>query len=228
METQEEMSRYFWSASTNCLPVHLGETSGNAVSAVRPWDRAAAVLHRTAPPRSSTPAPPRVWRPLLARLGETLAAAGHVPPRFWEVNLIVTVRGVGKERVCSVLKLQLWVMKFSVNLQQEIVKRTLKLIFISWRSTLLSGVELQFKQIGSDFNIQLTDLPKKARLRLVQRVNMFINRFTYKKIYISRPNNVVVIYCCRRQHTILDNWFWRYDSCQLPWPSYNDAAWFKI
>ena len=64
-------------------------------------------------------------------LGETLAAAGHVPPRFWEVNLIVTVRGVGKERVCSVLKLQLWVMKFTVNLQQEIVKRTLKLIFIS-------------------------------------------------------------------------------------------------
>ena len=33
------------------------------------------------------------------RMGETLAAAGHVPPRFWEVNLIVTVRGVGKERV---------------------------------------------------------------------------------------------------------------------------------
>ena len=65
------------------------------------------------------------------RMGETLAAAGHVPPRFWEVNLIVTVRGVGKERVCSVLKLQLWVMKFTVNLQQEIVKRTLKLIFIS-------------------------------------------------------------------------------------------------
>ena len=64
-------------------------------------------------------------------LGETLAAAGHVPPRFWEVNLIVTVRGVGKERVCSVLKLQLWVMKFTVNLQQEIVKRALKLIFIS-------------------------------------------------------------------------------------------------
>jgi hypothetical protein len=24
---------------------------------------------------------------------------GHVPPRFWEVNLIVTVRGVGEERV---------------------------------------------------------------------------------------------------------------------------------
>jgi hypothetical protein len=64
-------------------------------------------------------------------LGETLAAAGHVPPRFWEVNLIVTVKGVGKERVCSVLKLQLWVMKFTVNLQQGIVKRTLKLIFIS-------------------------------------------------------------------------------------------------
>ena len=64
-------------------------------------------------------------------LGETLAAAGHVPPRFWEVNLIVTVRGVGKERVCSVLKLQLWVMKFTVNLQQEIVKRTLELMFIS-------------------------------------------------------------------------------------------------
>jgi hypothetical protein len=64
-------------------------------------------------------------------LGETLAAAGHVPPRFWEVNLIVTVRVVGKERVCSVLKLQLWVMKFIVNLQQEIVKRTFKLIFIS-------------------------------------------------------------------------------------------------
>jgi hypothetical protein len=64
-------------------------------------------------------------------LGETLAAAGHVRPRFWEVNLIVTVRGVGKERVCSVLKLQLWVMKFTVNLQQEIVKRILKLIFIS-------------------------------------------------------------------------------------------------
>ena len=58
-------------------------------------------------------------------LGETLAAAGHVPPRFWEVNLIVTVRGVGKERVCSVLKLKLWEMKFTVNLQQEIVKRTL-------------------------------------------------------------------------------------------------------
>ena len=65
------------------------------------------------------------------RMGETLAAAGHVPPRFWEVNLIVTVRGVGKERVCSVLKLQLWVMKFTVNLQQEIVKRTLELMFIS-------------------------------------------------------------------------------------------------
>jgi hypothetical protein len=32
--------------------------------------------------------------------------------------------------------LQLWVMKFTVYLQQEIVKRTLKLIFISWRSTL--------------------------------------------------------------------------------------------
>jgi hypothetical protein len=64
-------------------------------------------------------------------LGETLAAAGQVPPRFWEVNLIVTVRGVGKERVCSVLKLQLWVMKFNVNLQQEIVKRTLELMFIS-------------------------------------------------------------------------------------------------
>ena len=94
-------------------------------------------------------------------LGETLAAAGHVPPRFWEVNLIVTVRGVGKGRVCSVLKLQLWVMKFTVNLQQEIVKRTLKLIFIPWRSTLLSGVELQFKQVGSDFII---DLPKKPRL----------------------------------------------------------------
>jgi hypothetical protein len=46
-------------------------------------------------------------------LRETLAAAGHVPPRFWEVNLIVTVRGVGKERVCSVLELQLWVMKFT-------------------------------------------------------------------------------------------------------------------
>jgi hypothetical protein len=44
-------------------------------------------------------------------LGETLAAAGHVPPRFWEVNLIVTVRGMGKERVCSVFKLQLCVMK---------------------------------------------------------------------------------------------------------------------
>jgi hypothetical protein len=54
-------------------------------------------------------------------LGESLAAAGHVPPRFWEVNLIVTVRGVGKERVCSVLKLLLWVMKFTVNLQQEIL-----------------------------------------------------------------------------------------------------------
>jgi hypothetical protein len=27
--------------------------------------------------------------------------------------------------------LQLWMMKFTVNLQQEIVKRTLKLIFIS-------------------------------------------------------------------------------------------------
>ena len=35
----------------------------------------------------------------LLLLGETLAAAGHVPPR--EVNLIVTVRGVGKERVCT-------------------------------------------------------------------------------------------------------------------------------
>ena len=32
---------------------------------------------------------------------------------------------------CSVLKLQLWVMKFTVNLQQEIVKRTLELMFIS-------------------------------------------------------------------------------------------------
>ena len=64
-------------------------------------------------------------------LGETLAAAGHTPPRFWEVNLIVTVGGVGKEHVCSILKLQLWVIKFTVNLQQEIVlKRTLKLIFI--------------------------------------------------------------------------------------------------
>jgi hypothetical protein len=30
---------------------------------------------------------------------------------------------VGEERVCSVLKLQLWVMKFTVNLQQEIVIR---------------------------------------------------------------------------------------------------------
>jgi hypothetical protein len=59
-------------------------------------------------------------------LGETQAAAGHVPPRFWGVKLIVSVRGVGKERVCSVLKLQIWVMKFTVNLQQEIVKRTLK------------------------------------------------------------------------------------------------------
>ena len=25
-------------------------------------------------------------------LGETLAAAGHVAPRFWELNLIVTAR----------------------------------------------------------------------------------------------------------------------------------------
>jgi hypothetical protein len=33
---------------------------------------------------------------------------------------------VGEECVCGVLKLQLWVMKFTVNLQQEIVKRTLK------------------------------------------------------------------------------------------------------
>jgi hypothetical protein len=48
-------------------------------------------------------------------LGETLAAAGHVPPRFWEVNLIVTVRGVGKEHVCSVLKLRLWMMKFTAT-----------------------------------------------------------------------------------------------------------------
>jgi hypothetical protein len=48
METQEEMSRYFWSASTNCLPVATNQitfrfgfrrASGNAVSAVRPWDR---------------------------------------------------------------------------------------------------------------------------------------------------------------------------------------------
>jgi hypothetical protein len=50
---------------------------------------------------------------------------------------------VGKERVCSVLKLQLWVMKFTVNLQQEIVRRTHKYFII--------------------------DLPKKARLPLVQR-----------------------------------------------------------
>ena len=64
-------------------------------------------------------AQPRSQGLSFCHLGETLAAAGHVPPRFWEVNLIVTVRGVGKERVCSVLKLQLWVMKFTVNLQQR-------------------------------------------------------------------------------------------------------------
>jgi hypothetical protein len=52
-------------------------------------------------------------------LGETLAATGHVPPRFWELNLIVTVRGVGKERVCSVLKLQLSVMKFTCRLKAK-------------------------------------------------------------------------------------------------------------
>ena len=69
-------------------------------------------------------------------LGETLAAAGHVPPRFWEVKKNSTMGRVGKERVCSVLKLQLWVMKFTVNLQQEIMKRTLKLIYISGLSTL--------------------------------------------------------------------------------------------
>ena len=74
---------------------------------------------------------PRSYGLSFCHLGETLAAAGHVPARFWEVNLIVTVRRVGKERVCNVLKLQLWVTKFAVNLQQEIVKRTLKLIFIS-------------------------------------------------------------------------------------------------
>jgi hypothetical protein len=68
---------------------------------------------------------------LLLSSGRDPGCGGHVPPRFWEINLIVTVRGVGKERVCSVLKLQLWVMKFTVYLQQEIVKRTLKLIFIS-------------------------------------------------------------------------------------------------
>jgi hypothetical protein len=55
---------------------------------------------------------PRTQDLSFCHLGETLAAA-------------VTVRGVGKERVCSVLKLQLWVMKFTVHLQQEIVKRTL-------------------------------------------------------------------------------------------------------
>ena len=70
-------------------------------------------------------------RPLTARKKGSGYENGHVPPSFWEVNLIVTVRGVGKERVCSVLKLQLWVMKFTVNLQQEIVKRTLELMFIS-------------------------------------------------------------------------------------------------
>jgi hypothetical protein len=70
------------------------------------------------------PRQPRSQGLSFCHLGETLAAAGHVPPRIWEVNLIVTVRGVGK-RVCSVLKLQLWVMKFTLNLQQEIVKITL-------------------------------------------------------------------------------------------------------
>jgi hypothetical protein len=50
-----------------------------------------------------------------SHLGETPAAAGHTPPRFWEVNLIATVRGVGKEHVCNILKLQLWVIKFTVN-----------------------------------------------------------------------------------------------------------------
>jgi hypothetical protein len=63
-----------------------------------------------------------VWvqtQPINSHLGETVNDnSHHVTPRFWEVNLIVTVKGVGKERVCSVLKLQLWVMKFtSVNLQ---------------------------------------------------------------------------------------------------------------
>jgi hypothetical protein len=50
-------------------------------------------------------------------LGETQAAAA------W--SRASHILG-GKERVCSVLKLQLWVMKFTVNLQQEIVMRTLK------------------------------------------------------------------------------------------------------
>jgi hypothetical protein len=45
---------------------------------------------------------------------------------------------------------------------------------------------------------------------------------------IYRPPKQSKTNCCRRQHTILDNWFWSYDSCQFPWPSYNDAAWFKI
>jgi hypothetical protein len=65
--------------------------------------------------------------------GSLLLSSGRDPGCGWSrasqilgVNLIVSVRGVGKECVCSVLKLQLWVMKFTVNLQQEIVKRTLK------------------------------------------------------------------------------------------------------
>ena len=88
-------------------------------------------------------------------LGETLAAAGHVPPRFWEVNLIVTVRGVGKERVCSVLKLQHWVMKFTVNLQQEIVKRTLKLIFyiVTFYSIIWCRVTIQASWIRFHYRL---------------------------------------------------------------------------
>jgi hypothetical protein len=68
-----------------------------------PWITVAIKRHMRKQPRSQGLS--------FCHLGETLAAAGHVPPRFWEVNLIVTVRGVGKGRVCSILKLQLWVMK---------------------------------------------------------------------------------------------------------------------
>ena len=62
----------------------------------------------------------------------------------------------------------------------------------------VSRVELQFKQIGSDFIIQLyIDLPKKARLPLVQRGILNLQE------YISRPNSVAVIYLVLKSILIL-------------------------
>jgi hypothetical protein len=74
--------------------------------------------------------------------------------------------------------------RWNLNLQQEIVKRTLKLIFISWCDFLLYNLVSSYNSSKLDqISILYIDLPKKStRWRRDNKPTK------YKKIYISESD----------------------------------------